>query len=126
MFGGPRYGFDESPGIGMCWTIENVVDWAALDELSAIQDVHTVGGLAGDREVVGDEHIGESELLPQAREQVEDLRLDGDVERGDRLVADDHLRLDRERARDRDALTLTAGQGCGLPRVEFGREADLI
>src|SRR3954454_8158407 len=118
MLGGPGYGFDESPGIGMGWTIENVVDWAALDELSAIQEVHTVGDLAGHREIVRDEHVGKSELLPQSGEQVEDLRLDGDVERGDRLVADDHLRLDRECARDRDALALAAGQGCGLPRLK--------
>ena len=61
----PGDGFDESPGIGMCWTIENVVDWAALDELSAVQDVHAVGGLACDREVVRDEDVGEAELLAQ-------------------------------------------------------------
>ena len=43
-------------------------------------------------------------------EQVEDLGLDRDVERGDRLVQDQHARLGGERAGDRDALALAAGQ----------------
>ena len=41
-------------------------------------------------------------------EQVEDLGLDRDVERRDRLVEDDHARLGGERAGDRDALALAA------------------
>jgi hypothetical protein len=48
--------------------------------------------VAHDVEVVGDEDVGEPELALQVLEEVEDLRLDGDVERGDRLVADDELR----------------------------------
>ena len=44
------------------------------------------------------------------QEQVDDLRLDRHVERGDRLVADQHVGLHRERARDRDALALAAGE----------------
>ena len=43
-------------------------------------------------------------------QQVQDLRLDRDVERRDRLVADDQARLDGERARDADALALPAGE----------------
>ena len=50
------------------------------------------------------------EPLLQVREQVDDLRLDRDVERGDRLVADDEPRLDRERAGDADPLPLAAGE----------------
>ncbi len=51
---------------------------------------------------------GEAELVLQVLEQVEDLRLDRDVERRDRLVADDQLRLERERAGDADPLALAA------------------
>ena len=60
----------------------------------------------------------------QVLEQVDDLRLDRDVERGDRLVADDELRLDRKRARDADALALAAGELVRIaPRVA-GAQAD--
>ena len=43
-------------------------------------------------------------------EQVEHLRLDRHVERGDRLVADDEVRLQDERAGDADALALAAAR----------------
>ena len=46
----------------------------------------------------------------QLSQQVEDLRLHRDVERRGRLVADDQLRLHRQRARDGDALALAAGE----------------
>jgi hypothetical protein len=48
--------------------------------------------------------------LLQVLQQVDDLRLDRDVERRDRLVADDELGLDGERAGDADALALAAGE----------------
>ena len=105
-----RDGLDESSCVGVGGAIENVVDGAALDDLAAIQDVDAVDSLARDREVVRDEEVGEPELLAQPREQVEDLRLDRDVERRHRLVADDDLGLDREGPCDRDALALAAGK----------------
>ena len=46
----------------------------------------------------------------QVLHQVDHLRLDRHVERADRLVGDDDLRVGRERARDADALPLAAGE----------------
>ena len=63
-----------------------------------------------DRQVVGDEQIGEAEPVLQVEQQVDDLRLDRDVERRDRLVGDDQRRVQRERAGDADALALAAGE----------------
>ena len=57
-----------------------------------------------------DEDVGEPELALEVLEQVQDLRLHGHVERGHRLVADDQLGVDREGARDADALALAAGE----------------
>ena len=59
-------------------------------------------------EVVADEEIREVERALQLHEQVEHLRLDRHVERRDRLVADEELGLDRERAGDADARALAA------------------
>ena len=64
------------------------------------------------------------ELALQVAQQVEDLRLDRDVERGDRLVGDDHLRLQRERARDADALALAARELVRVAVVVLGVEPD--
>ena len=69
-----------------------------------------------DRQVVGDEQVGQAELLLQILEQVDDLRLDRNVERRDRLVADDQLRRHRERASDADA----AGAGRRRTRADSG------
>ena len=57
-------------------------------------------------------------------QQVEDLRLDRDVERRDRLVGDDQLRLQRQRARDADALALAARELVRVAVVVLGVQAD--
>ena len=59
---------------------------------------------------MGDEEISEPEFLLQILQQVDDLGLDRYVQRRHRLVADDQLGFDGERARDTDALALTAGE----------------
>ncbi len=57
-------------------------------------------------------------------QQIDDLRLDRDVECGHRLVGDDELRLDRKRAGNADPLALPAGELVRkTPRV-LGRETD--
>jgi hypothetical protein len=64
--------------------------------------------VAHDRQVVGDEQIGQLEAVLEVVEQVDDLRLHRHVERGDRLVQHDQPRLERQRPRDADALALAA------------------
>ncbi len=56
------------------------------------------------------EEVREPELVLKLHEQVHDLRLDRHVERRDRLVEHHHLRVQRERAGDADALALPAGE----------------
>ena len=46
-----------------------------------------------DREIVGDEQVGEAKLVLQVVEQVDDLRADAHVQRAHRLVADDEAGL---------------------------------
>jgi hypothetical protein len=55
------------------------------------------------REVVRDEEAREPAALLQVLEQVDDVRLDRDVERRDRFVGDDQAGLERDGARDADA-----------------------
>ena len=58
---------------------------------------------------MGDQQHRHAEALLQLPEQLQDLRLDGDVERGGRLVGDQQVRLVGERHRDHP-LALAAGQ----------------
>ena len=60
----------------------------------------------------------------QVAQQVEDLRLDRDVERRDRLVGDEQLGVERERARDADALALAARELVRVAVVVLGVQPD--
>ena len=62
------------------------------------------------RKVVRDEQIGQPQPVLQLQQQVDDLRLHRNVERGDRLVRHDQRRVQRQRAGDADALALPAGK----------------
>ena len=64
-----------------------------------------------DGQIVGDEKIRQVALFLQGFQQVDDLRLNGDVQRGDRLIADDELRVQGQRTGNADTLALE--NSCG-------------
>ena len=83
------------------------------------------GDVLDDGEIVGDEEVREPELVLQVLQQIDDLRLHGDVERGDRLVEHEELRIRRQRARDADALPLPAGELVRIALAVVGTAARL-
>ena len=106
----PRHLGEQRLGVGVVRARESAVGRRDLDHAAEIHDHDAVGDVLHHAEVVADEQVGEAELLAQLHEQVEHLRLDRDVERRDRLVADEELRLHRERPGDADAGALAAGE----------------
>ena len=68
----------------------------------------SVGHVGDDTEIVRDEQRREIEIGLEIEEQVEDLGLDGHVERRDRLVGDEERRLHGERPGNANALALAA------------------
>ncbi len=94
--------------IGVHRVAEQLRRGRELDDASGAHHRDAVGEVVHHREVVRDEEVGEAERLAQVGKQVEHLRLHRDVERRDRLVADQQLRAERERARDADPLALPA------------------
>ena len=70
---------------------------ALLDDARRVHDVDAVGVARDDAEVVRDDDQRDAEPPRQVLHQLEDLRLDRDVERGGRLVGDDQLRIAGER-----------------------------
>ena len=89
---------------------------ALLDDEPEVHDRDLVRHLPDHRQVVRDEQIGDVPFALQVAQQIEDAGLDAHVQRGDRLVQNQHLRLKRQRPGDADALPLPAG--------ELGREPD--
>ena len=102
----------------------HVVRFAELDDLAEVHDRDVVADVAHHGKVVRDEDVREPELVLQVLEQVDDAGLDRHVERRDRLVEHQQLRVERQRPRDADALALTAGELVREPVHVFGVEPD--
>jgi len=92
--GRPWDGVEQALGIGVLGVVHDLFGRAFLDDLAEIENVDAIGDLAHHGEIMGDEEVGEAELGLQALEEVEDLRLDRDIEGRDRLVADQNLGID--------------------------------
>ena len=82
--------------------------------------------MLNDRQVVRNEQVREAAVALQVAEQVDDLGLHRDVERRNRFVADDELRLDRQRPGDADALPLPAGKFVRILRRIFTTQPDFL
>ncbi len=96
----------------------------AFHDAAEIHDQHPVGEIAHDREIVGDEQVGQAKVALEIDQQVQDLRLDRHVERRHRLVAHDQRRPQDERTGDADPLALAAGEFVRIAVERIGRQAD--
>src|ERR1700738_595827 len=81
-----------------------------LDDLAEIHDRDAMRHVLYDSEIMTDEQEGETKIELQILQQVHDLRLDGYIERRNRLVAHDQVRLGGKRPRNPDTLALSAGE----------------
>ena len=120
---GGRRRRQQRAGIGVLRAAEDLVAAADLHRAAEVHHHHLVGDVPHHREIVADEEIGEAELVLQVGEDVQHLRLDRDVERRYRLVEDQDLRLQHQRAGDRDALALAAGEHVRIAVVVLRPEA---
>ena len=97
-------------GVGVLRLGEDLRGVADLHQLAALHHADAVGEAAHQVQVVGDEQQRHAHLALQLVQQRQDLRLDGHVQRGGRLVADQQLRRAGQRHRDHRALALAAGE----------------
>ena len=77
-------------------------------------------------QVVRNEQVTQISLFLQFLEQVDDLRLNGNIQRGYRLVADDKFRIQSECTRDADSLSLATGELVGIAGLVEGLQAAVI
>ena len=105
-----RNGIEQRPGVVGLRTGEQFVHRRLLDHLARAHHHHPIGEVGHHAHVVGDQHDRTAESIAQIAQQFQDLGLHGDIERGGRLVGDDHLRLARDGDRDHHALLLPAGE----------------
>src|SRR5947208_1699036 len=81
-----------------------------LHEAAEVEDGDAIREVADDAQVVADEEIACPVRPLEVDEQIQDRRLDGDIERRCRLVADDETWLAGEGTSNRDSLLLPAGE----------------
>ena len=107
---GRRRAAQQGDGVRMARGREDLRGGTLLDDAPEVHHRERVRHGLDDGEVVGDEQIGEAEAPLEVVQQHEDARLDGDVERGGRLVEHDELGVQRQGPRDGDALALAAAE----------------
>ncbi len=105
---GRRQDADQRPGVRVARVVDDGLGGADLQDLAQVHDRDAVGDDPGQREVVGDEEVGQAALLAQVEHQREQLGADGDVEHRDWLVGDHERRPQHQRPGDDDALALAA------------------
>ena len=103
---------------------EDAIGRAEFDLLTGVGNGDRVAEVAGETDVVRDEDHGDARILFEILEQVHDLGLDADIERGCRLVEDEQLGIHDEGGGDDDALALAAAELVGVALADATREPD--
>ena len=98
------------PSLRILSSTASAVGIAQLVDDAAVGEEHDAVRVRGRDRVVRHHHDRLAELLHRALHEPEDLGARPGVEVAGRLVGEDDLGPAHERARDRDALLLTAGQ----------------
>ena len=101
-----------------CGVVLDLVRGADLLQAAVVEDGDPVGELERLVLVVGDEDRGLAGAVVDLAQPAAQVLAHLGVERPERLVEEEHARLDRERAGERDALALAAGE---LGRVAVAR-----
>ena len=96
------------PAVGI-----ELLDGGGLHRAAGVHHQGPIGELGHHAQIVGDDQHGGVGDVARGLENVEDLRLHGDIERGRRLVADDQVRIVRDRHGDHHALAFAAGEFVG-------------
>ena len=76
-----RHGGEQRLGVGVAWGVIQSMGVGDLHHAAKIHHRDAVGDVFHHREIMGDEEIGEVESLLQVFQEVDDLRLDRDVQR---------------------------------------------
>src|SRR5206468_495909 len=95
---------------GVGGLLEDLLRRADLLDAPVVHDDDAVSDLEGLLLVMRDEHTGHVQLVVEPPEPLAELLAHPGVERSERLVEEEHLRLGGERACERDALALAAGK----------------
>jgi hypothetical protein len=106
--------------------IKQLVGIGRLDDSPGVHDSHPVAQMANDGQVVRNEQVSDSELRLKVLQQVNDLRLHGNIESADGFITDDQFRAQRDGAGNPNALSLTTGEFMRVPFPVGGPQPDSL
>ena len=71
----------------MLWVFKDRIGIAVLDNLACVHNINAGGHFGHYAQIVGDQNNGSTQLLFQIVHQIDDLRLDRDIQRRSRFVS---------------------------------------
>jgi len=74
-------------------------------------------------EVVGDEEIGETQLISQVHQKVKNLGLDGYIQSGDGFIRNDQFRIEGDGPGNSNPLALSTAELVGVTKGILWMEA---
>ena len=99
---------------------------AHLDEFPQIHHPDSMRHMPQDRHAVRRQQVGHAELLLKVQEEIQDLRLHGDIERRHRLIGDDETGLQGQRPRHGNPLALPAAELVRIAAQRIPGQADRL
>lgn len=105
-----RVAVNELDRVGVLRVRQDLPLRALLEKPAVAHDRDPVAGLRYDAEIVGDEDDRQAARVAKFDQQLQDLRTDGHVERGRRLVGDQDFRIAGQRHADHGALAHATGE----------------
>jgi len=121
-----RNSLQQQPRVWVQRAAQHVLRRADLGDRAEIHHGDAVAQIRDGADIVRNEQVGELPLRLQIGQQVQHLRPHRHVERRYRLIGDQDLRRDRERASDCDALPLSAREFVRKPAQRGRGKPDLI
>src|SRR5450432_626283 len=91
-----------------------------LDDFALMHDRNEIRNLSHQSQVVGDQEVGQGMGRLQVQKQIQNLRLRGEVEAGERLVEDKKGWLESNRSCDRQPLPLATAELQWAPVCPIG------
>ena len=119
-----RERLQQAPGVGVARIVEDILRRAELHDLPCVHDGHTIRHARHSAEVVRDENRCRAELLLNFAQQIENLGLNGHIQRGRRLVGKQDRRVARQRNGQHDALAHAAGKVVRIQATPLLRPVD--
>ncbi len=112
---GNRYGCKKRPGVGMKGIAIQIAPGGNFHDITQVHDGDPIADMPDHGQVVRDKKVRQIQLVLEFFQEIDDLSLNGYVQRGNRFVTDDKAGLDRERTGHTDSLTLPAAELMWIP-----------